>query len=194
MEIDKTIREGVIQSLPEAKGIRDDNLRAKVYDAWAVALQKNGYSRIEEISFSAAPGVLVGNKGNRTQTDHLRGVARLALAIARDLTESFSEVNVDLDEVIAGGLCHDLGKPFEYNAENRQRWEKDPGAAGNPSIRHPVYGVHVALSVGLPEKIAHIAGAHSMEGENLERSLAAQIVHHADYAFWQVLAKAGIVD
>ena len=84
MEIDKTIREGVIQSLPEAKRIRDDDLRAKVYDAWAVAMGRNGYSRIEEMSFSAGPGVLVGKKGNRTQADHLRGVARLALAIAKD--------------------------------------------------------------------------------------------------------------
>ncbi len=98
-----------------------------------------------------------------------------------------------MDEVIAGGLCHDLGKPFEFDAANQERWKSDPRVTGWPSIRHPVYGVHVALSVGLPEKIAHIAGAHSMEGENVRRSLVGTIVNHADYAFWRILESAGVL-
>jgi hypothetical protein len=60
-------------------------------------------------------------------------------------------------------------------------------------MRHTVYGVHVALSAGLPEKIAHIAGAHSAEGQFVQRSLAGTIVHHADHAFWRVLDKAGLL-
>ena len=94
-----------------------------------------------------------------------------------------------MDEIIAGGLCHDLGKPFEY--ANQQRWASDTRATGMPSIRHTVYGVHVALTAGLPEKIAHIAGAHSLEGEYVQRSLAAEIVHIADHGFWGILAKCG---
>ena len=50
------------------------------------------------------------------------------------------------------------------------------------------------MSAGLPESIAHIAGAHSMEGEFVKRSLVGEIVHHADMAFWRILANAGLLD
>ena len=118
----------------------------------------------------------------------------MAAAMANELKSFFPHFNVDMDEVIAGGLCHDLGKPFEYNPSNRERWEADPAATGCPAIRHSVYGVHIALAAGLPEKIAHIAGAHSMEGEYITRSTACELVHNADHCFWLVMDKAGLLD
>ena len=186
------IRDGVVEALGEAEKIEDRDLRNKVYDAWAYSLQQNGFESIGEMEHSAGPGVMVAKGGN--QADHLRGVARLAAAIASELKSMFDAIDIDIDEVIAGGLCHDLGKPFEYRESNRKRWSSDPAATGFPSIRHTVYGVHVALAVGLPEKIAHIAGAHSMEGQFLQRSLAGEIVHYADEAYWRVLAKSDIID
>ncbi len=191
MEIDKKIRDGVIKALPEVKQIENQEIREKVYDAWAVSLATSGYKKIEDIPASGNPGTPVMRTG--TQADHLRSVARLSVAIAKELTDTFPQFEVDMDEVIAGGLCHDLGKPFEFDAANQERWKSDPRVTGWPSIRHPVYGVHVALSVGLPEKIAHIAGAHSMEGENVRRSLVGTIVNHADYAFWRILESAGVL-
>jgi hypothetical protein len=74
--------------------------------------------------------------------------------------------------------------------DNRERWQRAPRAAGLPSIRHPAYGAHICLSVGLPEEVAHCAAAHSGEGELLVRSLENTIIHHADYAFWSI-ARAG---
>jgi len=191
MEIDKKIRDGVIKALPEAKQIKNQEIREKVYDAWAVSLATSGYKKIEDIPASGNPGTPVMRTG--TQADHLRSVARLSAAIAKELKDTFPQFNVDMDEVIAGGLCHDLGKPFEFDAANQERWKSDPRVTGWPSIRHPVYGVHIALSAGLPEKIAHIAGAHSMEGENVKRSLVGTIVHYADYTFWRVLETAGVL-
>ena len=193
MDLQTGIRAGVIESLPEARQICEQDLREKVYDAWTFALSENGYTSIEEIPFSALPDVLQGTNLEKTQTDHLRSVARMATAMTQELSDSFPEFDVDMDEVIAGSLCHDLGKPFEYSAAHRQNWRSNPHKAGNPSIRHPVYGVYVALTVGLPETITHICGAHSAEGENVERSLVAQIIHYADEAFWRILEKAGIV-
>jgi len=190
MKIDEDIRKGVIESLPEAKQIKDEQLREKVYDAWTISLSESGYRSLEEIPNSGTPETDIAKSG--TQADHLRGVARIAAAMAMELKNTFKDFDVDMDEIIAGGLCHDLGKPFEY--ANQQRWASDPRITGKPSIRHTVYGVHVALTAGLPEKIAHIAGAHSLEGEYVQRSLAAEIIYYADHAFWGILAKAGIVD
>jgi len=191
MDIDKKIRDGVIQALPEAKQIKNQEIREKVYNAWAVSLATSGYKKIEDIPASGNPGTPVMRTG--TQADHLRSVARLSAVIAKELADTFPQFNVDMDEVLAGGLCHDLGKPFEFDAANQERWKSDPRVNGWPSIRHPVYGVHIALSAGLPEKIAHIAGAHSMEGENVRRSLVGTIVNHADYAFWRILESAGVL-
>jgi putative nucleotidyltransferase with HDIG domain len=191
MEIDEKIRDGVIKALPEAKLISDREIREKVYDAWAASLATSGYKKIEGIPASGNPGTPEMKTG--TQADHLRSVARLSAAIAKEFKDTFPQFNVDMDEVIAGGLCHDLGKPFEFDAANQERWKSDPRVTGWPSIRHPVYGVHIALSVGLPEKIAHVAGAHSMEGENVRRSLVGTIVHYADYTFWRILETAGVL-
>ena len=191
MKVDEKIRLGVIESLPEAKEIKNKELRERVYDAWAMSLAASGYTRIEDIPASAVPDSPPMKSG--TQADHLRSVARLSVATAKELKDNFKPFDVDMDEVIAGGLCHDLGKPFEFDSKNQARWKADPRNTGWPSIRHTVYGVHVALSAGLPEKIAHIAGAHSLEGEHIKRSLVATIVHFADYAFWDVLKEAGIL-
>lgn len=186
------IRQGVIQSLPEAKEIKNKELREKVYDAWTLALAESGYATLEDIPGSGVPS-FPSIKGG-TQADHLRAVGRMAGALAKELKALFPAFNVDVDEVIAGGLCHDLGKPFEYNQSNRKKWEGDPAITGCPSIRHTVYGVHVALSAGLPEEIAHIAGAHSMEGEYITRSAACELVHYADNAFWRTMDKAHLLD
>ena len=111
--------------------------------------------------------------------------------MATALKSTIKDFEVDMDEVIAGGLCHDIGKPFEFDPVNRERWEADPGKTGLPSMRHTLYGVYICLSAGLPEEIAHIAGAHSLEGENVARSAVCDIIHFADYAFWGILGKAG---
>ena len=163
MKIDEKIRQGVVQSLPEASQIENQELRERVYDAWAISLAETEYAKIEDIPASGVPDSPPMKNG--TQTDHLRAVARISLSIAKELKDTFGMSDIDMDEVIAGGLCHDLGKPFEFSPKNQERWKSDQRITGWPSIRHTVYGVHIALSAGLPEKIAHIAGAHSMEGE-----------------------------
>lgn len=99
-------------------------------------------------------------KGGRSQAAHLRGVALMALALAEALEKVVGPIGIDRDLLLAGALCHDLGKPFEYSPRNQQRWRARPHAAGWPSVRHPVYGAHVALAVGLPEAVVHAACAH----------------------------------
>ena len=96
----------------------------------------------------------------------------------------------------SGGLCHDVGKPYEFSPRNIERWQADPGAVGFPSVRHPGYGVHLALTVGLPEAIVHIVGAHSMnaEGQFVQPSLENVLIQYADYAFWKILAQANLME
>ena len=114
-----------------------------------------------------------------------------AMALAEALEEVVPDLGVDRDILLACGLCHDLGKPFEFSPSNQARWKQNPSASGFPALRHPVYGAHIALSAGLPEAVCHAAAAHSGEGELVLRSLENTIVHHADHAYWRILASAG---
>ena len=185
LKIDEKQRLGVIEDLPYAKAIRNEELREQVYDAWAMSLSSSSFESINDMACSGGPGgpELKG----RGQAAHLSGVARIGAGIAQSLKDEVPQFEVLLDEVIAGGLCHDLGKAWEYDPRNRERWEGDPRITGLPSLRHPVFGVFVALTAGLPEQIAHIAGTHSAEGEHITRSLAGDIVAIADMTFWRVL-------
>jgi putative nucleotidyltransferase with HDIG domain len=186
------LRTGVRKSFPEIGEIRDAALKDKVVEAWAYALSQTEFTSVEEIRASGGPATPVMKRGS--QAEHIRGVTRMALAMADALQAVVGPLEIDRDLLIACALCHDVGKPFEFSPRNQARWQANPAAAGYPSIRHPVYGVHVALIAGLPEAVAHAAGAHSGEGERVVRSLENTIVHFADHAFWEILTRAGALD
>jgi putative nucleotidyltransferase with HDIG domain len=190
-EITETLRRSVRQSLPEAEQIRDEHLRECVIEAWAVALSRSEFERIEDIPASGNPDTPAMTRG--TQADHIRGVARLAAAIADTMETQLGSLSIDRDMLLAAALCHDVGKPFEFSPHNQERWRSDPRIAGYPALRHTLYGVHIALTVGLPEEVAHVAGTHSAEGQFVTRSLVNTIIYHADHAFWDVLESAGIL-
>lgn len=181
-EITDELRATVRKELPEVEDIQDADLRHKVVEAWALCLAHSSFSSIDAIEPAANPGVNRLKKGR--QSDHIRGVTRMAVAVAEQMCALMPDLTVDKDILIAGALCHDVGKPFEFDPENRKRWQANPYHAGLPAIRHPAFGVHICLTVGLPEEVAHCAAAHSGEGELVVRSLENTIIHHVDYAFW----------
>ncbi|MBX3310384.1 MAG: HD domain-containing protein [Cryobacterium sp.] len=181
VEVDESVIEGVEVSLPSVKLISDPELRQKVKVAWGLALTLGGFTKVEDMPGSARPGApIFGN-----QAQHMEGTAKIALGIKRGLEEVFNEeIDVSDDILIASALCHDLGKPHEYSEANRARWGKDEIDTGWPSVRHPAYGAHIALVVGLPESVVHVAAAHAAEGRLVKVSLPARIVQHADDAYW----------
>jgi len=183
------LRNGVRQSLPEIDDIQDTELREKVVEAWALALSETEYGSIDDIRASGSPHTPPLKEG--TQAHHLRGVARMAVAMADALEQLLGPLGINRDQLLASALCHDLGKAFEFSPRNRARWEADPAASGFPAFRHPMYGAHIALAVGLPEAVAHTVGGHSSEGEGIVRGLDATIVQLADHAFWTILNRAG---
>ncbi len=185
------LRAKVREELPEVEEISSPELQKKVVEAWAMSLGGSSFGAIAEIRPSGNPDTPPLKTG--TQTDHIRGVTRLAMLIADEMMTMFPDLKINRDVLIAGALCHDVGKPWEFDPKNQVRWKEAPRAAGFPSIRHPAYGVHVCLSVGLPEAVAHMAGAHSGEGELVVRSLENTVLHHADYAFWRTLEAGGLL-
>jgi putative nucleotidyltransferase with HDIG domain len=190
-EVTEALRRQIRGELPEVEEIRDADLRGRVVEAWALAIARSGFASIRDIPPAGNPGQMVLTRGD--QTDHIRGVTRLAMRMAEEMAALNPDLAIDRDVVVAGGLCHDVGKPWEFDPENRRRWEVAPRAVGLPSIRHPAYGVHICLTVGLPEAVAHIAGAHSGEGELVVRSLEGTIVHLADIGYWTMALAGGLI-
>jgi 23S rRNA maturation-related 3'-5' exoribonuclease YhaM len=191
------VRQSVLVDLPELADIVDDTLRDRVVEAWSYALCDSSFHRITDIPGEAGPpgdttpGSFRLARG--TQATHLRGVARIAVAIADDFLEHFPESRIDRDIVIAGALAHDLGKAWELDPVNQSRWHTDGSRFGIPSLRHPVYGAHIGLVVGLPEEIIHICLAHSYEGDKVNRSLECIIVQRADHAWWVIAGASGLL-
>lgn len=189
-----TLRAGVEDSLPEIGEIEDPELRRKVIEVHALALEETEYDRIEDIPPCGVPGSPPMKRG--TQADHYRGVTRMALGMTDELERVLGPIGVDRDLLIAGALCHDVGKAYEFSPRNRERWDSDNVHTGRPAVRHPVYGVHLGLRAGLPEGVIHCIGGHSLHGEGafVEASLELRIIQYADIAFWEMLETAGIVE
>jgi putative nucleotidyltransferase with HDIG domain len=183
------LRQQILDELPEMAQIKDEGLRARAIEAWAYAIFQSSFSSIKEIPPAGNPDVQEAKRGD--QTDHLRGVTRLAIGIAQEMQSAYPELEIDMDIIVAGGLLHDVGKAWEFDPQRRAKWSSQQKRYGRPSIRHPGMGAHICLTVGLPEEIAHIAMAHSGEGELLVRSLECMIVHQADYTFWNTLLAGG---
>jgi putative nucleotidyltransferase with HDIG domain len=189
--ITDAMRQDVLDEMPEIAWISDESLRTKVLNAWAAALAASGCKRLGELKPSGNYDSMPLRTG--TQADHIRSVARLALGMAEELDKLFPDFTYDRDILLAGGLCHDIGKVWEFDPDNVDRWRADPSASGMPSIRHPGYGVYICLTLELPEEVAHIAGAHSGEGELLTRSLENTIIRWADHSFWKIVESGGVL-
>lgn len=187
--VTEAMRAAILEEMPEICWIQSADLRDKVTDAWAAAIASAGLGRIGDMKPS-------GNYDSKplrhgTQADHIRSVARIALKVAEEMDGLFPDFDYDRDMLIAGALCHDIGKVWEFDPENIARWKADPGKTGYPSMRHPGYGLHICLTAELPEHVAHMAAAHSAEGELLTRSKENTILRWSDHTFWLVAEAAG---
>ena len=183
------MRGQVLEEMPEIGWIKDEGLRTNVLDAWGAALSASNMARIGDMKPSGNYDSLPMRHG--TQADHIRSVTRMAVKIAEEMNDLFPDFSYDRDLLIAGSLCHDIGKVWEFDPDNVERWQAAPRAVGKPSMRHPGFGLHICLTAGLPEAVAHMAAAHSGEGELLVRSLENTILHWADYTFWMVVEAGG---
>ena len=131
MQVRDELRARTRAELPEVEEIAGSELRDKVVEARATALAPSSFERIADIPPSGNPGARALKKG--TLTDHIRGVARLAMRICDELSDMFPDLEVNRDVLIAGALCHDVGKPWEFDPRNQERWQGSPRAATLPT-------------------------------------------------------------
>jgi len=190
-DITDEVRESVVVAFPEISLIPDADLRARAIEAWSYSLCCSDFERITSIPPEGNPGSPVLRSG--TQADHVRGVVRYTSVIAREFEQTYPQTRIDWNILMAGAICHDVGKPYEFDPTNRARWQAAPADSGFPTFRHSVFGMHVCLTVGLPDEVAHIALGHSFEGLHMGVSAECTIIRQADHGWWQVAAALGLV-
>jgi putative nucleotidyltransferase with HDIG domain len=157
--------ESLETTFPELNLIHNKGLREKIMRVWKTAQEKGKWSSLSDVPFTLAfpdSGRLV---------DHTRRITKLAWAVA-----SAREEQLNTDYLVAGALLHDVGKLLEYEMLNG-KIEKRCGQ----TLRHPALGATLAQEAGLPPEVVHIIAAHSHEGDAMNRTAEAIVVHHCDF-------------
>ncbi|NWG01031.1 MAG: HD domain-containing protein [Thermoanaerobaculaceae bacterium] len=173
-----------IQTLwPELEWIANPELRAKVRRTWELALERSPLSAedLERIPFTLlVPGCPVSFMA------HKRCVVHIARRAAEAMQEFFGDaLPLDLDTVIAGAILADVGKLLEYETVDGTTVASSRGRL----LRHPFTGVALAMECGVPDAICHIIAAHADEGDRVQRTTEAWIVHHADFMAFEPFKK-----
>lgn len=173
----------VRETYPEIDTIKSDSLREQVVEAWILTLERSEYDDLEAI-----PGMPL-NEGpwavGISNVEHTRSVAQLAASIAETMC-SFCGLDVNVDHVVAGALCHDMGKYFEFTGLDDGTFVKGVWKSSDAPVRHPIFSAAIAWEVGLPPEVIHIVANHAREGEHIVRSKEANIVKYADHMYWLV--------
>jgi putative nucleotidyltransferase with HDIG domain len=150
---------------PQIAQIKDEELRSSVIKAWLLAVEKGMWDRIDDVPFTLLTEV------RTSLIQHTSMVTDMAMAVGN----TRKDLNMDL--LIAGALVHDVGKLLEYTRKEGAVVKSE----GGKLVRHPVSGYGIALEAGLPIEVAHIVAAHSKEGECIDRSPEAIVIHHCDF-------------
>ncbi len=172
-------REDVLRIWPEIGWIKNDDLRERVIQGWAYAIENSVLTPedLEQIPFS-----LLIKDCQVSFMNHKRTCVQLAVDIARRMQENFGdEISIDMDTLIAGAILIDVGKLMEYEIVDGQLTTSDAGKL----VRHPFSGLAIADRFGLPPQVQHIIATHSKEGDLGRRTVESIIVHHADFVSFE---------
>ncbi len=167
--------------LPEFEQIADKALMKKSLACFEDAMKTGEWHPGD---LSQMPFTLLIPNCSVSFLQHTRAVTRVSIESATVLKEVYSNAyRIDMDELIAGALLHDVGKLLEYELRD-QTYQKSQ--AGN-YLRHPFSGVAIARKWDLPDKVLHIIATHAKEGDHGLRCPEAVIVHHADFMNFEPL-------
>jgi putative nucleotidyltransferase with HDIG domain len=167
----------VVEKLwPEIQWIENPGLRESVAQTWIKALER---SPLKPDDLNKIPFTLLVPNCPITFMEHKRCVVHIARKSAESMQEFMGRaLPIDLDTVIAGAILADVGKLLEYElGPNGKSRQSERGEA----LRHPFTGVALALECGVPDVVCHIIAAHAAEGDLVQRTTEAFIVHHADF-------------
>jgi putative nucleotidyltransferase with HDIG domain len=161
----------IVNCFPELTWIQDKDLRNKVVNVWKTTADRGKWQRLQEIPFT----LIFENSG--LLVDHTKRITILVRNVGNTREEHLNK-----DHLIAGALLHDVGKLLEYEMKNGKIMKSKFG----DKMRHPAAGAQVAEECDLPKEVVHIIAAHSHEGDSMNRSPEAIIIHHCDFIDFEI--------
>jgi putative nucleotidyltransferase with HDIG domain len=164
-------RHDIEKYFTELQWIQNKDLRKKVVDVWKTAADRGKWNTLQEIPFT----LLFENSG--LLVDHTKRITTLAWNVANIREEHFNT-----DDLIAGALLHDVGKLLEYELKGGKIIKSKLGKI----MRHPASGAKLAEECDVPREVVHIIAAHSHEGDTMNRTPEAIIVHHCDFIDFEI--------
>lgn len=168
----------IVALLPEIDEIEDEDLRGKVIEVWADAMQQSSYTADD---VARMPFTLLADDVPVSFIEHVRTVCKMCIAMAGVLVEAYgARVNINRDALVAGALLADVGKLFEYeeDADSKAGFKF---AEMYQYLRHPFTGVGLCWEHGVPPEVLHVIATHSWEGDKFKRRPESIIFHHADF-------------
>ncbi|MCZ6836259.1 MAG: HD domain-containing protein [Planctomycetota bacterium] len=185
----------IAQLFPNLMDISDADLRDKVAKVWNEAITTGcggkgwTFDELRQVKFTLLAGDI-----DLMFIEHLNSCVRQCIAIADVLESAFSgKIPIDRDTLIAGALLADVGKPLEF--DKNEKGEVIKGHYGE-MLRHPFSGVGMCYKHELPAEVMHMIATHSFEGDprpsgGVQRSIESIIFHHADYVDFDIAKYLG---
>jgi putative nucleotidyltransferase with HDIG domain len=169
------LREAVRQLWPELQWVKEPGLLRQVEATWVRAFE---LSPLQPQDLTRIPFTLLIPNCPTTFMEHKRCVVHIARRSAEAMTEFMGNaLKIDLDTVVAGAILADVGKLLEYEKRDDRTVQSERGEF----LRHPFTGVALAMECGVPDAVCHIIATHAAEGDLVQRTTEATIVHHADF-------------
>jgi len=173
--------------------LRDATLKAKVVDAYMLAVQEGGWKEMKDLL--EMPFTLLAETKGIGFFEHTLAVTRGALGLAKGQMETYRKMPypIDFDRLVAGGLLHDVGKLVEIERKPDGSWKK---SRKGEYARHPISGAIFCARVGLPDDVVNTVACHAREGEGAPKVLETVLIHQADFATFDplvMLAKGQLI-
>lgn len=171
---------GMKRLFPQIDDVQDPVLRRAIIDIWIEVGAECAWQRFEDVPKS------LGQERSRPLVDHIRGVTRMALALA-DAAAVEHGPRCNRDYLLAACLLHDVSKPLEFEPDPEGRPTNGPAMPARKSalgrnMQHAVYATHKIFAHSLPLEIANIVVTHTHESNVRGTSLEAALLFYADYA------------
>jgi hypothetical protein len=176
-----TLKEAeIVRLFPELDEINDAALRQGVIDIWTEVARECNWSRLEDV-----PKNLDAERSRRL-LDHIRGVTRMALALA-EIAKQEHGTPYNRDHLIAACLLHDVSKLVEVEPDPDGQPTGSPVLPARKSaigekIQHAVYATHKVFEKKLPLDVAHLVLTHTHASNMRSKSIEAAYLFYADYA------------
>jgi len=175
---------------PEIMEIKDEDLREKIVKSLKKAISLGGWTEedLHRIPFTLLIPELVNDdlSVKISIIDHIRAVTQMCIATYERYEFLNLADNLNRDELIAGGLLHDVGKFVEYEKDSTGKIVQNK--AGK-ILRHPAQGLEIVYEYNLPLSVRQAIIFHSKEGDKIKRLIEVEIIHRCDFLCFEPVRK-----